>query len=95
MANTAKDLFNEISNTLKPNTRRPELDEFTTLKVYHTTKEVEFSQGWHTNIVVGFKPKTISVKITKIDSSTKDKTIVSKSYPLEQENLLDTILNLL
>lgn len=94
MINTAKQLYDEISKEYKPNVKRPELGEFCTLKYLGKGDTVEFSIGWYDKFIVKFRPQTVGVKYTKIDSSTKESKTVSKSFSLEQENLLDTILAL-
>ena len=94
MINTAKQLYEELSRDYKPNIKRPELGEFCTLRYFGTEETVEFSIGWYDKFIVKFRPQTVGVKYTKIDSSTKESKTVSKSFSLEQENLLDTILAL-
>ena len=89
-----KQLFDELNKDYKPNTKRPELGEFATLKMNLTDCKVEFSIGWYDTFVVTFRPQTIGVKYHKTDKATKETKIVSKSLPLEQENLLDTVLSL-
>jgi hypothetical protein len=95
MINTAKQLYDDISKHLKPNTKRPELGEFMTLKLYGDENKVEFSRGWYDIFIVTFRPQTIGVKLHKTDKSTKEAKTISKSLPLDQPNLLDTLLDLL
>lgn len=90
----AKELFNEIDKDYKPNRKRPKLGEFTTLKLYNKDAKVEFSIGWYDEFVIVFRPQTIGVKYYKTNPFTKEKSCVSKSYQLDQENLLDTVLSL-
>lgn len=92
--NTAKALYDELNKDFKPNTRKPELGEFCTLKADYKEQTIEFSIGWYDVFVVRFRPQTVGVKYTKTDQKTKEHTTVSKSYPLDQKNLLDTILDL-
>ena len=94
MINTAKLLFEELDKDFKPNTRRPELGEFTELRRCKDER-VEFSIGWYKEFIISFKPKTVGVKYIVTDKQTKEHKTLSKSYPLEQENLLDAILELL
>lgn len=93
--NTAKLLSEEISRDFKINnrTRRPELPEITTL-IRRNEEEVEFSIGWYDDFKVKFNPKTVGVKYVQTNPQTKEHKTISKQYPLEQENLLDTILDL-
>lgn len=90
----AKQLYDELNRDYKPNKKKPELGEFMTLKVYYGKAKVEFSVGWYDVFEVTFKPKTVGVVYTKTNPNTKEKKTVSKQYPLEQKNLLDTILAL-
>ena len=90
----AKQLYDELNRDYKPNKKKPELGEFMTLKVYYGKAKVEFSVGWYDVFEVTFKPKTVGVVYTKTNPNTKEKKTVSKQYPLDQKNLLDTILAL-
>lgn len=92
----ARDLFNEINRDFKSSnrTRRTELPDFATLKGYFNECKIEFTIGWYDNFVVTFRPKTIGVKYHKSDKKEDKSISISKSYPLEQPNLLDTILDL-
>lgn len=93
--NTGKQLFDEINNNLKPNKLKPELGEFTTLVLHDKGNKVEFCRGWNDEFIVSFNPKTVGVKYSKIDSESKKRVTISKQYPLDQKDLLMTILNLL
>ena len=93
MKNTAIDLYEELSRDFKPNTRRPELGEFTELRRFKN-ETVEFSVEWYKVFIVSFKPKTVGVKYTITDKITKEHKTISKQFPLDQENLLDKILEL-
>lgn len=92
--NTAKELFDEMVKICKPNTIRPELGEFTTLKVYNKENKVEFTINWDREFLISFNPKTIGVKIKiKSKEDSKEKTL-SKQLPLNQKDLLSTILDM-
>lgn len=93
MTNTAKDLYEELNKDYKPNKKRPELGEFCTLKRTGDSK-VEFSIGWFNLFTVQFNPKTIGVKINVVDKKNDTHWSISKQLPLDQDNLLDTILDI-
>ena len=95
--NTARALYDEISRDFKicNRTRRTDLEEFMTLCLWSKDNKVEFSVGWYKSFVVSFRPQTVGVKLTVSDKRTGEQKHISKSYPLDQENLLDTILDLL
>lgn len=94
--NTAKRLYDEISNDFKTSnrTRRLDLPEFMTLTLFSDKTKVEFSIGWYDTFNITFNPKTIKVKYIKVDKQTKETKTITKQLPLDQENLLDTILSL-
>lgn len=94
MINTIDSLYKEISDNLKPNTKRPSLGEFMTLKKSGKTNKIEFTRGWDDSFTITFNPKTVGVKIYAIDKKSEKSKSVSKQYPLNQENLLDIILDL-
>ena len=95
--NTARELYDEIGRDFKTSnrTRRTDLEEFMTLRLYGKENKVEFSVGWYKTLMISFRPKTIGVELIVNDKKTGEKERVSKSYPLDQPDLLDTILNLL
>lgn len=94
MTITAQDLYNELNRDYKPNKKRPELGEFCELKCFNKQSLVYFTIGWYDIFEVQFNPKTVKAKYTKTDNKTKEKTTVTKQFPLETENLLDKILEL-
>ena len=94
MNNTAQELLNALSDNFMPNTYKPELGKMTELRRTGNEK-VEFSIDWYTKVVVSFRPQTIGVKVHKYDAEKDETKTISKSYPLTQENLIETIVNLL
>lgn len=97
MQNTAKQLYDEISNDFKINNRTRRINdipEITVLKLFDNQTKVEFSIKWYDVFIVSFNPKTVGVKYTTTNKDTKEHKTISKQYPLDKENLLDTILDL-
>lgn len=91
---TARELFNEISKDFKPNKRQPDLGEFTELQLFSKENKIEFSINWFSQFVITFRPQTIGVRIQHHNKKTGESKSISKSYPLTQENLLDTVLKI-
>lgn len=94
MTITAKDLYEEISRDYKPNKKRPELGEFCELRLDSKNNFVYFTIGWYNIFEVQFNPKTVKVKYTSTNRSTKEKKTITKQISLETENLLDVILSM-
>ena len=95
--NTAKALYDEISKDFKINNRTRRVDdipEITVLRLYDNWTKVEFSISWYDVFIVSFNPKTVGVKYTYTNKATKESKTLSKQFPLDKENLLDTILDL-
>lgn len=90
--NTARLLYDELSSKLMPNKLKPELGAVTELIKYGEDK-IEMSFNWDTKIVISFRPQTIGIKI-KFGKS-ENASDISKSYPLNQDNLLEILLGLL
>ena len=94
--NTVDALYNEISRDFKTNnrTRRTDLPEFMELKASYKENKVYFSIGWYDTFIISFNPKTVGVKYTKTNKLTRESQTISKQFPLNQDDLLETILNL-
>lgn len=87
----AKNLYKLIDDAGRALVKAENLGEITELIHYGNEGRIVFSINWFNTITITFRPKTISLKICKSNKSDKDIKAISKSYPLEQEDMLKEI----
>lgn len=87
----AKSLFRLLGTDGRDFTKKENLGEITELVLSGKENKVFFSIDWYSTFTITFRPQTIGLKINRTNKVTKESKSISKSYPLEQEDIFDVI----